>query len=122
MLLSWLVLSNHCALGDLAKDSRTHAGCCGNKAAEDEGKSPGHQTRECCKTLHALAQPLPAKFSKPAAVALLFVAAWNLAEQRCQGELSRRAEFLETGPPRARSFAEMVLQRSLPVHAPPFTA
>ena len=35
---------------------------------------------------------------------------------------AQASSSLDTGPPNARSFAELILQRSLLAHAPPFRA
>ena len=125
MLFAWLAISNHCVLGGLVKNARTaqtHAHCCGSGAPQDDGKTPGSDTRECCKTLHSLPAPTPAKIAKLAADPLMISLVWALMESGARTPAVQSVELLDSGPPPARSFAEVVLQRSLLSHAPPVSA
>ena len=126
MLLGWFTATNHCALGLMQKSSAAkaeHAKCCSGKPAPAKnGETPGGG-RECCKSIHAV--PLPDAKVLPEydgslfvlhAFALLMVLGNEVAA------LDALATFHDHGPPRAESFAELVLNRSLLSHAPPFTA
>ena len=124
-LAGWLVLSNHCALGRLAPGAAVKAvkphECCHNGASQPAKKPvDGSEGMQCCKSLHALV-PVDAKV--PAASLLeicALPAEWAVLEM-AQPELCPAAPA--TGPPpRAASFSELVLHRSLRSHAPPFLA
>jgi hypothetical protein len=118
LMIAWLVITNHCALGLMqptANAKSEHAHCHGGKTKQDD--APG-ETRECCKTLHA---SLPAKAevkfdaSKFQLQVLLLVQALAVGIAK-----PAPAVFIfDHGPPRTLSFAESVLQRSLLSHAPP---
>lgn len=120
-ICSWFAISNHCAFAALAtKADSVQAGCpFHSKPAKQEKQSTGAQ---CCKILRAIV-PVVTK-------------AWNpdhakfsdvdfRAQERTSVEHLRTAltpSFRGTGPPDARSFAELILQRSLLAHAPPSPA
>ena len=117
MLLSWLGITNHCALVRLRPTSQAkteHAHCHGGPAKELPMDS-----RECCKTLHAsLPAKAEVKFDASKFQLHFFAAAVTLAADITN---SAAAVFIfDHGPPRSFSFAESVLQRSLLSHAPPF--
>ena len=125
MLFSWLAISNHCALGSLGKNVRsaqTHARCCGRGAPQEGGTVPGSDTRECCKTLHSLPAPTPAKVAKLAAEPLATALVWAFMDEARSAQPMRNGQVLDSGPPLGWSFAEVVLQRSLLSHAPPSAA
>ena len=119
-MTAWLVASNHCAFGLMKGTAQTagaHAGChnCQSEPAKPLPASGGD--RECCKAL----QGLPADTAKVEAkydtalfalldFALTAVPTVVVAQPVAAGD---------TGPPRALSFAERILQRSVLSHAPP---
>jgi len=121
-ICSWFTISNHCAFAALAtKTDSVQAGCpFHSKPAKQEKPPAGAQ---CCKILRAVA-PVPVK-------------GWarddtNLSDSDGYGgeralaiAYSQTALVLlslDTGPPGVRSFAELILQRSLLAHAPPVPA
>ena len=123
-LAGWLALSNHCALGLMAKTvvaQKAHS-CCHNGNSEPV-KEPGDGKRnvECCKSLHAV-MPVTAKL--PAAQAPLLAVlpvVWVLALHAQVP--AQTASAGDTGPPPdVPTFAELVLNRSLLSHAPPLLA
>ena len=120
-IVAWLSLSNHCAVAAVvsAKTQSSGMHCHGpqpSPAKKDAGKE-----MPCCKVLRAtvakdrsivqdpvmLAQPI----QYPAIVEILL-----FSSLQPSGILN---EF-DTGPPFVSSFAELILQRSLFSHAPPF--
>ena len=119
LLAAWFVASNHCALGLMqgARVAKEHAGCCSHEKQE---KTP---VKECCKALQAIlptAEKTAAFHPTPD-----FAPEWlALFEKMFSVPVGKTgADWFETGPPReARSFAELVLQRSLRSHAPPVAA
>ncbi|MEY2564735.1 MAG: hypothetical protein QOH88_2928 [Verrucomicrobiota bacterium] len=118
-LAAWLVISNHCALGldeTAAKPEAKSGGCPMHSPPAPEKPAPVNLP--CCKDLRALA---------PSAVKNVTAAASQLVGLRDYAALivqipSRRTTLrlaLDTGPPRALTFAESILQQSLLAHAPP---
>jgi hypothetical protein len=124
--VSWLAVSNHCALGLAAIETHSSDAvsaqaheCCASEVPGQPKRSKDPAT-PCCKTLQALSVS-PAK-SFEARVTIFFggplaCSTPTIATPRV-GPLAYR--FLNTGPPDGKSFAESVLQRSLLAHAPPF--
>ena len=119
MLLSWLVITNHCALGLMQGAGTEHAHC--HAAKSDDGKNaPGDGMRECCRAIKAsLASQKECQFAGSQFQPRVYA----VVELICAPVEKPVAGFsLDHGPPRAVSFAEIVLQRSLLSHAPPFLA
>ncbi len=126
MLFAWFTATNHCALGLMQKSpvaKAEHAKCCSGKPAPAKNDQPPGGTRECCKSIHAV--PLPdakglvkcdSSYFVVHTFALLTVMGSEVSAP------SALAMLHDHGPPRAESFAELVLQRCLPGNAPPFTA
>ena len=124
--LSWLAVSNHCALGLAAIETNSSDAvsapahdCCASGVA-GQPKPAKDPATPCCKTLQALSVS-PAKsfeasvtifFGRPLACSTPTIATPRVAP------IAYR--FLNTGPPGGKSFTESVLQRSLLAHAPPF--
>jgi len=116
MLLSWLVVTNHCALAQLEGRNMRHAHCHASKG--DTGQQvPGDGMRECCQAIKAnLADKPEIKFE----LSLIEVQSAVLLQTFLAPAVAPAPDFLQDhGPPRVVSFAENVLQRSLLSHAPP---
>jgi hypothetical protein len=120
MLLSWLVITNHCALGRLQQATAPHAHCHATKG-DTSKPAPGNGMRECCQAMKASVSG--------ALVLKVKLVQLELAPYIAPAELvtpvvaPTPAIFLDHGPPGgAVSFAEIVLQRSLLSHAPPVRA
>lgn len=76
----------------------------------------------CCKSLRVLPADAGAKLVKaPESLPIVEWVRVALAETGAAERPAAKA-VNATGPPGAWSFAEVVLQRSLPSHAPPFVA
>ena len=125
-LLAALVgASNHCALGMMqgASAVRLHAGCCGHQTQVPASPTKNAPAKECCAALRstiptpeiALTPPLfPDHGFQPTA---LWTSRFSMVAE------ADEVEPIETGPPRdPRSFAELILQRSLRSHAPPLAS
>ena len=121
-ICSWIAISNHCAFAALAtKTDLVQIGCpFHSKPAKQEKPLAGAQ---CCKILRAVASVATngwirddAKFSE----ANWYYDGHALISAYSQTILAPL--FLDTGPPRAHSFAELILQQSLLAHAPPSLA
>ena len=119
MLLSWLVITNHCALGRAQGATAGHAHC--HSAKNDTGKkAPGDGMRECCRAIKA---SLTGQTEFKSAVSQFQLQAYAILQLIPSPAVEPAPTiFLDHGPPRAVSFAEMVLQRSLLSHAPPALA
>ena len=122
-LLGWFVLSNHCALGSFTKRTETKKehDCCHNGSSQP-AKEPadGGQGMQCCKSVHATVLDAAKMADVLVSMIVGVVIAWT---ETLQWENAALVSAVDTGPPpRASSFSELVLQRSLRSHAPPFLA
>lgn len=120
MLLAWLVMTNHCALASLRAhlSPAEEAPCCQAKNVAPVKKAPCQEQLECCQAVKAsLSGKAEAKYDVSKYQVQFYVLLRVLAAQ-----IAPPAPVLvfDHGPPRAESFAESVLQRSLLSHAPPF--
>ena len=120
-ICSWFAISNHCAFAAVATQSDSVQATCPFHSKPAKQKQQPSQL-QCCKILRAVvfAQTktwarddakffdLDLRVEEVTLVALLpnVQASWSL----------------DTGPPGVRSFAELILQRSVLAHAPPFFA
>jgi hypothetical protein len=120
-ICAWFAISNHCVFAALATNSTPSRECpFHSKPAKQQKQSTGAQ---CCKILRAVAS-VPAK-------------SWARDDTKLSDADAYRGEHaltiaysqttlvplsLDTGPPGVRSFAELILQRSLLAHAPPSLA
>lgn len=120
LMLSWVILTNHCALGlmrPMAETTGSSANCCGGKT------NPPHDApvslRSCCNVKVTTA-PAKAevKFDASKFAFQVFAPVHVLAAHQTERGLT--LPVFDHGPPRAVSFTESVLQRSLLSHAPPF--
>jgi hypothetical protein len=90
-----------------------------SKPAKQEKQSTGAQ---CCKILRAIAPVVSKSWTRDDAT---FSDVDLFSDDRICNEHLRTPPsswFLDTGPPDAQSFAELILQQSLLAHAPPFLA
>ena len=119
-ICSWFAISNHCAFAALATKAEQVQTGCPFHSKPKEKPSAGAQ---CCKILRAVA-PVTAKSWARDDANLSFA-------DRHDGKSTLTTAYshtalvlvpLDTGPPGVRSFAELILQRSLLAHAPPSLA
>ena len=118
-IAAWLHISNHCALALLvpSPDPAVHQHC--HSDADDSDKKQSEETLPCCNILRAVvAQTLETginidKLWQPADYEAVVPAGLIVFDHTTD------ANELDTGPPFAASFAELILQRSLLAHAPP---
>jgi len=122
-VISWLALSNHCALG-LAlvenhgnEEASAHDCCASTIPSHPE---PARQSSTpCCKTLR-IVSVAPAEAPAWNAICLPGASDDLLAILAKPPAFSGASYlFVDTGPPEVATFAEIVLQRSLLAHAPP---
>jgi hypothetical protein len=120
MLLSWLILTNHCALGlmRVAAKAKVEHDCCHGASREPAREAPAGP-QQCCKDIKA-ALPAPDAKLHLNAEEYVFPTVQILPPEHFEMGLPAS---LEHGPPlRSVSFAELVLQRSVLSHAPPVFA
>ena len=122
MSLSWFALVNHCELAAATppKPRQEHSCCEKDKGAERAPvKDNQHSRIECCKAGH------------PAIASIVETAVSSDLSSVPHADLIASVVFpdtppsgtileLDTGPPFASSFAEVVLQQSILAHAPPY--
>jgi hypothetical protein len=120
-ICSWVAVSNHCAFAAVATEINTAQNECPFHSKPAKQKEQSSQV-QCCKILRAVvfaktkdwarndAKFCDANFPVQAGVFVLY-------SSRTVAPLLQ-----DTGPPGASSFAELILQRSLLAHAPPFVA
>jgi hypothetical protein len=118
-IVAWFALSNHCALGSAVSghDSQTETNDCPMHSSPAKQKPPVKTL--CCKELRAVLAKSAAKVLsfRPAAAMDYAVTERFVPLVVPVSPLLR----LDTGPPRAFSFAEVVLQESVLSHAPPLS-
>jgi len=120
-ICSWIAISNHCAFAAVATKTSAQNECPFHSKPAKQKEQPSHV--QCCKILRAVAPVITkswarddAKFSNAdlyRGEGALFIAC---------SQTTLAPLFLDTGPPRSYSFAELILQRSLLTHAPPLLA
>jgi hypothetical protein len=121
VFVSWLAISNHCAFAAIAAKPNQADNECPfhSKPAKPQPAPTGTQ---CCKILRAITTA-PAKTVARAVVDLPHV---DVTFARlivvAPAKISFVVSAFDTGPPGTTSFAELVLQRSILAHAPPFLA
>lgn len=121
LLLAWLVFTNHCALVLIAGESAASAmeQCCHARSDNADDSAPASDPT-CCK---AVKVSLNAKLELSATtfIALPEPVAAAPAELVLT-PLASAESTAARAPPRASTFSELVLARSLRSHAPPFAA
>lgn len=119
MIFAWLFLSNHCALSAIAQQMQTdHCANCEAHSSRPHQEPVSHEM-PCCQTAKPV---LPAHADAPAYDLSAFSPApFAVSEFLNSGLLESplAVSGFDSDPPGAQSFAENVLQRSIPAHAPP---
>jgi hypothetical protein len=121
---AWFLAANHCVVACLAApldaETESHDHCSGSSDTPADQERPNDcDTSNCCKSLSA-----PAAFAKKL---VGYDTAFHTLKDYVVSEIVFANEQhdasiseLDTGPPRARGFSELVLQRSVLAHAPPY--
>jgi hypothetical protein len=120
-ITSWFAISNHCVFAALATNDTASRQCpFHSKPTKQEKPSTGAQ---CCKILRAVSSAATKSWDRDDAK---FSDADRHHDERALttafSQTTMVPLFLDTGPPGAYSFAELILQRSLLAHAPPVLA
>jgi len=120
-IFSWLAISNHCAFGAIAdRDRETQSACPFH--SEPVKPQPPPSGIQCCKILRAVVPVVTKSWARDDAK---FFDVDLCVEEFARLAFSHNAQAslpLDTGPPGAHSFAELILQQSLLAHAPPTVA
>jgi hypothetical protein len=118
-ICSWIAVSNHCAFAAVAPVvGKPETECPFHSKPAKQKEQPSQV--QCCKVLRAV---IFAKAKAWARDDAQFSAANFPMETDALVVCLLRAGIpllLDTGPPHAFSFAELILQQSLLAHAPPF--
>jgi hypothetical protein len=118
---SWIAISNHCAFAAVAtKDDSTQAACPFHSKPEKQ-KQQSSQV-ECCKILRAVVPTIAKSWARSDGDSSDIHFPFEDCRLVAHFHDALAPLLLDTGPPGAHSFAELVLQRSLFAHAPPFLA
>jgi hypothetical protein len=118
-ICSWFAISNHCALAALATKTDFAQDACPFHSEPAKQKQEPSQL-QCCKILRAVVLAQTKSWTRDDAKSFdvdLRVEELTLVALLANAQASLP---LDTGPPGAHSFAELILQRSLFAHAPPF--
>jgi hypothetical protein len=120
-ICSWIAVSNHCAFAAVASEIDKAQTECPFHSKPAKQKEQSSQV-QCCKILRAVVFAKTKDWARDDAK---FSAA-NFLVQACASVASSPRVIapllLDTGPPGAFSFAELILQQSILAHAPPFLA
>jgi hypothetical protein len=120
-ICSWIAISNHCAFAAVATKNDSAQAACPFHSKPEKQKEQSSQV-QCCKILRAVAPTIAKSWTRSdgdfADIDFRFEDCRLLAHFRD----ALAPLLLDTGPPGAFSFAELILQRSLLAHAPPTVA
>ena len=120
-ICSWIAVSNHCAFAAVATEINKAQTECPFHSKPAKQKEQSSQV-QCCKILRAVVFAKTKDWARNDAKFCdanfpVQSGAFIVYSSRTVAPL-----LLDTGPPGAFSFAELILQRSLLAHAPPFLA
>ena len=120
-ICSWFAISNHCAFAAVVtKTDLVQTECPFHSKPAQQKQEPSQL--QCCKILRAVVFAQTKSWARDDAKFLdvdLCVEEFVLVALLPNVQASWS---LDTGPPGVRSFAELILQRSLLAHAPPAVA
>jgi hypothetical protein len=121
VICSWIAISNHCAFAAIATTIGSTQSACPFHSKPAKEKQQSSQV-QCCKILRAVALAKTKSWARDDAKVSGVDLCLNDCALIAPSPHPRTLSLLDTGPPSARSFAELILQRSLLAHAPPFLA
>jgi hypothetical protein len=120
-ICSLIAISNHCAFATIATGTDSTRVTCPFHSKPAKQKQRSSQV-QCCKILRAIIHGQAKSWARDDAafsnVDLYPEEFWLIVHS----QVRLVPLFLDTGPPGAHSFAELILQQSLLAHAPPFSA
>jgi len=117
-IFSWVAISNHCAFSALV--AQTHATQSACPFHSQPAKTPPPPAGiQCCKILRAVVPTVAKGWARDDAGVSDADLYFEKLAFITNSQSARSSLLLDTGPPVARSFAELILQRSILAHAPP---
>jgi len=120
-ICSWFSISNHCAFAAMARKTNSTQAACPFHSKPEKQKEQTSQV-QCCKILRAVVPTISKSWARSdgdfSDIHFRFEECRLVAHFRD----ALAPLLLDTGPPGAHSFAELILQQSLLAHAPPFLA
>ncbi len=120
-ICSWFSISNHCAFAAMATKSDSPQAACPFHSKPEKQKKQSSQV-QCCKILRAVVPTIAKSWTRGDGD----VSDIHFPFEDCRLLAHFRDPLapllLDTGPPGAHSFAELILQQSLLAHAPPTVA
>jgi hypothetical protein len=116
-IFSWLAISNHCVFGAIADRERETESVCPFHSEPVKPQPPPSGT-QCCKILRAVVPVVTKSWTRDVKFSSVDFRVDEFALVAHSHTTPARL-LLDTGPPKARTFAEMILQQSLLAHAPP---
>jgi hypothetical protein len=120
-IFSWVAISNHCAFSALVAQTRATQSTCPfhSQPAKTPPQPAGIQ---CCKILRAVVPTITKGWARNDAGVSDADLYFEKLAFIANSQSATSPLLLDTGPPGARSFAELILQRSVLAHAPPVSA
>ena len=119
-ICSWIAICNHCAFATMATKTDSAQTDCPFHSKPAKQKEQSSQV-QCCKILRAVALVTTKSWARDDAK---FSEADRYDDESLRiiaySQTTLAPLLLDTGPPGTHSFAELILQRSLLAHAPPF--
>jgi len=120
-ICSWIAVSNHCAFAAVASEIGNSQTECPFHSKPAKQKEQSSQV-QCCKVLRAVVYAKAKDWARNDAKFCdakfpVQTDPFVVCSSRVVAPL-----LLDTGPPGAFSFAELILQQSVLAHAPPFVA
>jgi hypothetical protein len=120
-IFSWVAISNHCAFSALV--AQTHATQSACPFHSQPAKTPPQPAGiQCCKILRAVVPTMTKGWARNDAGVSDADLYFEKLAFIANSQSATAPLLLDTGPPGARSFAELILQRSVLAHAPPVSA
>lgn len=120
-IFSWLAISNHCAFSTLALEANTTESACPFHS-QPAKTPPPPAGLQCCKILRAIVPTITKGWARSEAGVSNADLCFEKLAFIANSQSAISPLLLDTGPPGARSFAELILQRSILAHAPPVSA
>jgi hypothetical protein len=120
-ICSWFSICNHCAFAAIATNMHLAQTACPFHSKPEKQKEQSSQV-QCCKILRAVAPTIGKSWTRSDSD--FSDIDFPFEDCRLLGHFCDALAplLLDTGPPGAHSFAELILQRSLLAHAPPTVA
>jgi hypothetical protein len=120
-ICSWISISNHCAFAAMATKDDSAQAVCPFHSKPEKQKEQSSQV-QCCKVLRAVVPTISKSWTRGDGDSSDIYFPFQDCRLLAHFRDSLAPLLLDTGPPGAHSFAELILQRSLFAHAPPFLA